>query len=243
MYVDAHAHLDDKWIVDDIAAVIKRAKDVGISAIIQNGINHKTNEASLALAKKYPILKVAMGIYPGEMNEDVEKSITFIRSHKKDICAIGEVGLDGTYENMALQQEIFSKMISLAKELDKPISIHTRKAEELVLKQLTEEKASKAHLHCFMGSRKLVKESVKAGHYFSIPCTIERSTHFQEIAKIVPLNLLLTETDSPYLGAVKGERNEPAKIVECVKKIAEIKGIEVEEMKKILFMNYQRLFS
>ncbi|MEK6967155.1 MAG: TatD family hydrolase [Nanoarchaeota archaeon] len=242
MFIDCHAHLDDKWFSKDLDEVISRAENAGIIAIIQNGLNHKTNEASLALSKKYKIVRPAFGIYPSEINEDVEKVCDFIKKHKKEVAAIGEVGLDGTHEKMDEQKIIFSRMISLAKELDKPMSVHTRKAELETLDQLENENVPKAHLHCFMGSMTLVKRAVKLGFYFSIPCTIERSTHFQEMVKIVPTTQILTETDSPYLGVEKGVRNEPSNIPLTVKKIAEIKGLEVEETKKIIFMNYKRVF-
>ncbi|HLD18398.1 MAG TPA: TatD family hydrolase [Candidatus Nanoarchaeia archaeon] len=242
MLVDVHAHLDDKWFSEDLDEVIERAEKAGIIAIIQNSLNHKTNEVSLSLSKKYKIIRPAFGIYPSEINEDVEKVCEFIRQHKKEVASIGEVGLDGTYPDMDGQKKVFSAMIAIAKELDKPISVHSRKAEQETLYELEKQDAHKVHLHCFIGSMALVKQAVKLGYSFSIPLTILKSSHFQEMAKIIPTTQLLTETDSPYLGIERGKRNEPSNIPLIVKKMAEIKGLELEEMQKILFINYKRLF-
>ncbi|TAL51780.1 MAG: TatD family deoxyribonuclease [Nanoarchaeota archaeon] len=242
MYADVHAHLDDKWFAEDIDDVIKRAENAGVKAIIQNGLNQKTNEKSIELSKKYKIIKPALGIYPSETGKDIDAVCDFIKKHKKIVCAIGEVGLDKTYENFDKQKGIFSRMISLAKELNKPISVHSRKAEKETIEQLESEGAKKVHLHCFMGNLEIAKKAIKLGYSFSIPCTIIKGSHFQELVKLVPLKQLLTETDSPYLGVERGKRNEPANIPQIVEKIAEIKGLELEDAKNILFMNYQQLF-
>src|SRR3989344_9546673 len=98
---------------------------------------------------------------------------------------------------MPAQQELFSKMIKLAKELSKPLSVHTRKAEAIVLEQLEKEGATRVHLHCFMGEMPLVRRAIKLGYSFSIPCTIARSEQFQAMAREIPSSLLLTETDAP----------------------------------------------
>ncbi len=242
MYADVHAHLNDPRIASDIDKIIENAKLAGINSIINNGTNYKTNLETLSLAKKYSIIRAALGVYPSEINEDIEKNIKLIKENSSSIAAIGEVGLDKTYPDFEKQQEVFSQMISLAIELNKPISVHTRAAEEQVILQLEREGAKKVHLHCFMGSIELVKKAAKLGYYFSVPCTIMRLAQFEEMVKIVPIPQLLTETDSPYLSAAKGVRNEPANIPSVVKKIAEIKSLEEQEARNLLFMNYQKLF-
>ena len=140
-------------------------------------------------------------------------------------------------KNRALQEFAFREFLMLAKELEIPAIIHSRKAEQDVIRIIKEINYKKVVLHCFTGKKSLIKDYKG---YFSIPAIILRSTHFQQLVKIVPLTRLLTETDSPYLSPFKDKPNEPANVVLTVKKIAEIKGIE--EPEKIIFMNYQRLF-
>lgn len=241
-YVDAHAHLNEQQFASGLDAVIARAKEAGVAAVVQNGTNRTSNEESLALARKYDIVRPALGMYPSETGCDTEDEVAFIRAHAQDICAIGEVGLDGTYPAMEKQQKLFSAMIALSRELEKPISVHTRKAEALVLEQLEKENAQKVHLHCFMGGMELVKKAIKLGYTFSIPCTIARASQFRDMVREIPTAQLLTETDAPYLPAVRGERNEPAKVAETVRTIAEIKGVTEEEMARMIYLNYTRLF-
>ena len=242
MYVDVHSHLFDKWIGEDVASVVLEAQKAGVSAIIENGVNHETNLQVLELSKKFSVIRPALGIYPSELTEDLDSEIEFIRSYANKIAAVGEVGLDGSYPEMDRQKEIFSAMIDLAKELDKPISVHSRKAESEVTDFLISKGAKKVHMHCFMGDLETLKKGINAGFYYSITCIVMINPLVQEIAKLVPTKQILTETDSPYLHWEKGARNEPKNVVESVKKIASLKGLEEEEMKKIIFMNYKKLF-
>ncbi len=257
MLIDVHTHLDHELFEKDLDKVISRAKEARVKVIITNGINPKTNRQSLEISKKYDIVKCAMGIYPidalqKEIEEgecpledekiDVDSEIEFIKSNAKDIAAIGEVGMDGKYGELEDQKEVFEKMILLAKELDIPIIVHSRKAEEECIELLEKHKMKKVIMHCFSGKKKLVNRIIENKWYFSIPCNCNRSQHFQKIIELASINKLLTETDAPLMGPVVGERNEPAFVSGTIKKIAEIKGFEVEEVEKNIFLNYQRLF-
>jgi len=244
MLVDVHCHLDfDQF--NDLDEVIERAKEAGLKAILNNGISKKSNRKTLELAEKYPLVKPVLGLYPDEalkMNDrQINAEIEFIKKSKP--VAIGEVGLDGMrVPNMIRQKEVFQKFIELAKELDIPIIVHSRQAEETAVEMLEKAKAKKVIMHCFNGSLKLVKRIEKNGWHFSIPANIVYANQFKELVKTVSSNYLLTETDSPFLGPEKGKRNEPMNVKETIKVIAEIKQIEVEEATKIIFMNYKRLF-
>ncbi len=255
---DVHCHLDHQSFDGQIDKLIENAKKAGVKAIITNGVNPESNRKALKIAKKYDIVLPALGIYPidalqretgtdsyGSGNGfDVDKEIGFIRQNKDKIAAIGEVGMDLKLgKDVNSQREVFGKMLRLADELDKPILIHSRKAEKEVMDILARTKHKKIVMHCFSGKKKYVIEGLKRGYYFSIPTNIVRSFQFQLLVEIAPMSQLLTETDAPYLSPYQGKTNEPAFITETIKQIAEIKKMDKEEVSKILFMNYQKLFA
>jgi len=250
LLVDVHAHLDLKEFDSDLDEVINRAKTAGIKVIINNGLNPESNRKTLELSKKYEILKPALGLYPDDAikltQEQIRDEINFIKRNKDKIIAIGEVGLDYKYckekKNQKFQKEIFLKIINLSKKINKPLIIHSRKAESDVIDMLENSDAKKAILHCFSGKLKLIKKAAELGYYFSVPTNVVRSSQFQKLVEIVDINQILTETDSPYLSPYKGRRNEPAFIIETIKKIAEIKNITINETANNIFMNYQKVF-
>ncbi|MBI1969264.1 TatD family hydrolase [Candidatus Woesearchaeota archaeon] len=259
MFIDAHAHLDHPSFHEDVEQVIERAKKAGVGIIVANGVNPETNRRVLELAKKYAIVKAALGIYPIEALQqeikegeyplkpnvfDVNEEIDFIRKQKNHIVGIGECGLDDHHVQGKLesQKKVFEKMIGLAEQVKKPIIVHSRKAEQEVLDMLISSRIKKVLLHCFSGNMKQVKQGEEEGYYFSIPANVTFSTHFQEMVKRININQLLTETDCPYLSPFKGQRNEPAFVVESTKKIAELKGFTLEETENNIMMNYKTLF-
>jgi TatD DNase family protein len=256
--VDAHCHLEHPDFSDDIDQVIERAKAAGVTHIITNGVDPRTNRLALALSKKYDIVQLSMSIYPpdalanevasGEFSMktgpfDIDEEIKFIGSHKEDIIAVGEAGLDfATGDRPDEQKEIFRRMIALAIKLDKPIVVHSRKAERDAVEILEESGVKRVMMHCFHGKFKLVERIIENGWYITIPTNVVRSEHFQKIVKEIDISRLLTETDAPYLSPFKDKRNEPAFITESIKKIAELKGMDQEEVKNNMFLNFQRLF-
>ncbi len=254
-FVDVHCHLDHPWFDTDRDDVIRRAEDAGVSVIITHGINPATNRKTLDLAEKYPCVKSALGIYPVDAFKreadsvwpyhefDVDEEIKFIRANAKRVVGIGEIGLDGVEKSQVHEQIIvFERMIALAEDLNLPIIVHSRKAEREVLDVLEKHPRLKVLLHCFCGGKILIARAEKMGCHFSIPANVVRSQEFQSLAKMVSISRLLTETDAPFLSPVRGERCEPASVVGSVQKIAEIKGMTIEETAKNIFLNYQRLF-
>lgn len=242
MFVDVHTHVTDPAFDLDRKEVIERS---GCVALVNNGYTPEDNEKTIALAKKYPLVKAALGLHPSETRhmstKDVDNVLSFIARHKP--FAIGEVGLDGTYENMDQQVAAFKKFIALAIKKDLPLIVHSRKAELLVVDTLEAAGAKKVVLHCFSGKLKLAERAEKLGWCFSIPPIIRHSTHFKELVKKISLTRLLTETDAPYLAPEKGTRNEPKNVRVVVETIAEIKGLDANEAENAIYMNYQRLFS
>ena len=257
MIVDVHAHLDHSLVKDRLDEVIDNAKKAGVKSIITCGINHETNLIALEISKKHKdIVRCAFGLYPRDAftreeidnayksdSHSIDEELKFFEKHKTDIIAIGEVGLD--YYNgkdKVLQENDFVKIIHLAKKLDKPLIIHSRKAESDALDILEREGAKKVVMHCFSGKKSLVARAAKLGYYFSIPTNIVRAENFQLIVKEINISQLLTETDTPYLSPFKDKRNEPAFIVETIKKIAEIKCMTEQDVMQNIYMNYQKLF-
>ena len=138
--------------------------------------------------------------------------------------------------------EVFNKVLSLAEKINKPVIVHSRKAEKECIEILETFKIKHIDMHCFGGNFKLVKKIQDNGWIFSIPTNIVRLFHFQKIVEETPMSQLLTETDSPYLSPYPEKRNEPSFVVETIKKISEIKKLDEEEVKKLIYMNFQKIF-
>ncbi len=259
MYIDVHAHLDPCFFTEQqIEEAVKNAENNNVKLIIANGLNKETNRHALLLAKKYPQIKAALGIYPWEammddvraghykeetINFDVEEEIAFIRKYKNQIIAIGEVGIDQKLEHKTRKQfDIFEKIVELSKEIGKPLIIHSRKAEAEVIELLEKHYAKKVVMHCFSGKKVLWQKIRDNKWYCSIPTNCVRSDHFQELIKFMPITQLFGETDSPFLAPAKDQKNEPANVVETYKMIAKIKKLELKEVENALYQNYQQLF-
>lgn len=252
LLIDVHAHMNFPSYDDDREKVLKDCEESGVRLIVTNGTDPKSNRETQALCDEFSILKPAYGFYPVHVAEEgiekVHEEIKWIKQHKP--VAIGEVGLDyfvgddnpnGGFHKET-QKEAFKLFIHLAKELDIPIIIHSRKAESDVLDVLEEESAKKVILHCFMGKRKFAERAIKLGYNFSLPVVAIKLEQMQWIIKHAPLQQLLTETDSPYLAPVRGDRNSPKHVELVIDKIAEIKGMDAVEVANQVFFNYQRLF-
>jgi len=259
MLIDIHSHLDHCYFKDDLDEVINNAKKANVKIILTAGINPETNRKALILAEKYDIVKSCLGIYPiqtlqkeieskeipsKENKFDIDNEIKFIEKNTKNIVAIGEVGLDYFWvkDKIKEQKELFEKMISLAEKLNKPIIVHSRKAEEDAIDMLKSSKLKKIIMHCFTGKKSLVKRIVDNGWFLTAPTCITRSIQFQENIKLVPITQLFCETDAPYLSPYKDKRNEPAFVLEAYKKVAEIKGMELKEVINNVWMNWQKIF-
>jgi len=261
--IDIHAHLDHARFKQDTDKVIENAKKANVKIIINSGVNPKTNRKALDLAKKYDIVKVSFGLYPldalakelesGEASGfprdteafDLDKELAWIEENKSSCVAIGEIGLDYNWVTGKEheQKEIFEKILTVAKKLDKPVVIHSRKAEADAIEILEKMNMKKVVMHCFSGKVSLIKRAADNGWFFSVPPVITRLQHFQTLVSIVQLNQLLTETDSPYLSPVAGERNEPANVAVTIKEIAKIKNISEKEVSDTIWENSKKLFN
>src|SRR3989338_410202 len=245
-FIDVHCHLDFDSLYSSLDNVIMEAKSAGVGIILTNWIDARTNRLSLCIAEKHSIVKSALGIYPpvGHFAEnELIKELDFIRSKRKNIFAVGEIGMDfKNAHDKKVQENVFVSQLGLAEDIGKPVVIHSREAEKEVIDIMEKMKQGKVLLHCFHGRKSLIGKGIKLGFYFSISTNVVRSEHTQMLASLVPLNRIFAETDAPFMSPFKEKGNRPAFVVESYKKIAEIKGITIEEARNHIYMNWQRLF-
>jgi len=245
--VDVHAHICDPCFDRDRDQVLERARKVGVKAIIAVGENLDDAQKNLELAKRYPMLKPAAGLYPTHLDLNLaQKMSAFIRRQCSCLVAIGEVGL-GYWavkedDEKELQREIFKLFIELAKDLNLPLNVHSRSAGRQAIALLIESSAAKVQMHAFDGKAAAAQPAVEAGYFFSIPPSVIRSRQKQKLVKRLPLSCLLVETDSPVLGPSHETRNEQANILQSIKSIAALKNIDETEVLAVVSENTERLY-
>jgi TatD DNase family protein len=245
--VDTHAHLCSPEFDHDRHEVLARANAAGVGAVIAVGETLAEAEGNLALAGKFPMVKPAAGLYPTVLDGDhAEKMHAFIRSHRAQLAAIGEVGLDHwavkEEPDRAVQREIFAGFIRLSRELDLPLNVHSRSAGRQAVALLLEAGAARVQLHAFDGKASTALPAVEAGYFFSIPPSVVRSRQKQKLVWHLPLACLLVETDSPVLGPEPQVRNEPANLPLAIHAIAEIKGLCARQVVEAVAANTMRLY-
>ena len=245
--MDTHVHLCDPAFADDLQDVLQRAKDCGIKALLAVGENLADARTNLKLAEIYPEVLPAAGLYPGNADLDqAEAMVAFIRQHRDSLVAIGEVGLDfrlaETDADKELQREVFKKFISLSRELDLPLNVHSRSAGRHAVNWLLQHGATRVQLHAFDGKAGSALAAVEAGYFFSVPPSALRSRQKQKLIKQLPLSCLLLETDAPVLGPIPNERNEPQNLVFSLKAAAEIKNIPEARILEAVQLNTKRLY-
>jgi len=252
LFTDSHAHLDDRKFDGDRHEMLMRAREKGVSCIINVGYDILSSQRSLSLADKYDFIYAGVGIHPHDAEEEGHKGLENLWKLVKGskVVAVGEMGLD-YYRDLSpreIQQDMFRQQISIAREVGKPIIVHDRDAHGDVMKILREENAAVAGgvLHCFSGSLEMARECLKMGFYISIagPVTFNNAGKLREIAVEVPLDRLLIETDAPYLTPEphRGKRNESAYVVHVGERIAELRGIPVCELAEATSKNARNLF-
>ncbi|MBN2242436.1 MAG: TatD family hydrolase, partial [Acidobacteria bacterium] len=244
---DTHAHLCDPVFDPDRLLVLERARRAGVSRIIAVSENLADAEKNLALADKNPMIRPAAGLYPTNLDlAQASEMVDFIRIHADRLSAIGEVGLDywkvQEESGREMQREIFRGFIDLSLELGIPLNVHSRSAGRHAVEFLLRHSAAKVQLHAFDGKTASALPALEAGYFFSIPPSIVRSGQKRKLASKLPLSNILIETDSPVLGPVSGDRNEPANAWIAVKTIAELKGLPEEAVAEAVGENAFRLY-
>ncbi|MEK6974293.1 MAG: TatD family hydrolase [Nanoarchaeota archaeon] len=247
MLFDVHCHLTDMYFSGKIDSIVDECIGKNVSILISAGLNPIDNRKVLEISKKHKIVNASLGLYPLDAislkEEEIIGEIGFITKNKENIIAISEVGLDLHYTNEIKKQIwAFQNFIELSEKIGKPLIVHSRKAEAEVIEMLESSNVKSAILHSFGGNKNLIKRAIDNKFYFSIPPLIARSSNFQTLVDLAPLNLLLTESDSPYQSPTKNQRNYPFNVIESFKKISEIKKLDKIETENILFMNFQKIF-
>ncbi|RJX16185.1 TatD family deoxyribonuclease [Candidatus Bathyarchaeota archaeon] len=247
--IDIHCHLTFKQYDEDREKVIEDAKKF-LKALITSGTEPEDSKKTLVLAEKYPkFVYVTLGLHPIHVPEltgkQIEEYMEFIKINKNKIVGIGEIGLDYYWikDSVKIQKtkEVFVEFLSLAKELNLPVVLHFRQALEEGFKLVTQNNVKEAIFHCFSGKKGLAQEIVNQNYYISIAPNIFRSKNIKKVAKTIPLEKILTETDSPFL-AVEGEKNFPQNVKFVVEKIAEERKISPIEVEKIVDKNASKIF-
>ena len=240
MFIDTHCHLHDQKLIDTDFHVGEYLRD-GVDIVINAGCCALTSEMGRDLAEKYPSVYFMTGCHPSDSNgfdEQEFERIKKLTSHEKCV-AVGEIGLDYYWEpyDKAVQQRVFLEQIELAHQSKLPICIHSREATADMLKILKENKSKLEYgavMHCFSGSRETAMEVLKLGLYISFagPLTFKNASNLVEVAKFVPEDRCLTETDCPYLTPhpFRGKLNSPKHVSLVTAKLAEFKGVSVEYM-------------
>lgn len=252
LLVDSHAHLDGRQFVNDLDETVERATANGISHILTIGCDLESSENSITVAEKYENIFAAVGVHPHDATEINDAALAKLRtmlSHPK-VVALGEIGLDYYRDRSPreIQREAFRQQIRLAREVGKPIIVHDRDAHDEVIQTLKEEDAAEVGgiLHCFSGDLNMAKQCLELGFYLSFTGTITypKNEEVREIIKEIPIDRMLVETDCPYLSPQKfrGKRNEPAYVRYTAEKMAEIKGLTIEDVARVTSRNCHNLF-
>lgn len=249
-YIDVHTHLNLKDFAEDQSAAILRMKEEGVGAIVV-GVDEKTSREAVALAETNENIWASVGLHPNDISEGESLEwLTELSRHPK-VVAIGECGLDYFRSDESLwelQKEFFIKQIEIAKEAGKLLMLHIRKGEKdaykdalLILKSHPE---VKGNAHFFAGNVEHAQGFFELGYTISFPGTITFTHDYDEVVKMTPLSMLHAETDAPYATPTpyRGTRNEPIRVIEVYKKIAELKGMSEEEVRIALLENAQRVF-
>ena len=251
MLIDTHCHLDFAEFDSDRDQVIKRAKDNNVDIIINIGSSVEGSRRSVELSKEYSNVYSAVGIHPHEADIFSQECCNSIRELAKDnkVVAIGEIGLDyfKNFSKAQNQKLLFTSLLGIAKEINKPLVIHTRQAQIDTLNIIKGVMPIRAVVHCFSGDKLFLKECLDLGFMISFACNItyKKADDLREVLKVAPLDRLLLETDAPYLApeGFRGKRNEPMQIKLLAEKIAQIKGINFDEVSRKTTENARGFFN
>lgn len=254
MFIDSHCHLDrlNLSLYDNqLANVVAAASAAQVNKLLCISVTLQDFPAMLAQTQDFPNVLVSCGAHPLNQGDSLDEQQLYSLADQARVIAIGETGLDYHYapETKALQLDSFKKHIKVAKALKKPLIIHTRAAQQDTLDILSHEGADEVGgiLHCFTESWEMAEQALALGFYISFSgiVTFKNASALREVAKKVPDDRLLIETDAPYLAPVpfRGEENQPAFVVEVAKHLASIRGQSVEKIAQITSDNFNRLFN
>ena len=256
-FFDTHSHYNDEKFDEDREQIIKDTYESGVTKFVCAGYNIESSKKAIELSKKYEFIYSICGISPNdipqseqELWKDIAEISKIVQENMTNkLVAIGEIGLDYYWntENKGLQKEAFAKQIDLANELDLPIVIHSRDASVDTIEILKEHQVRKSGIfHCCQFNQEMIRQALALGYYISFagPVTFKNSKNAPDIVNMVPLDRILIETDSPYLAPEpnRGKRNDSRNIKFVAQKIADLRGMSIEEISRITYENAMRIF-
>jgi TatD DNase family protein len=258
MFIDSHAHIDGPEYDADRDEIIARAREAGLRAILNVGTGEPLSgsfERAVQAASRYTEVYAAVGVHPHDarlFNDGAEQLLCRLMKESARVIAWGEIGLDYHYDHSPrdVQREVFARQLRLAREAGLPVIIHSREAEDDTVSILRAERdgaGSGGIMHCFGGSERMAREVLDLGFMISFAgnVTFKKALNLREAARVVPLERLLIETDCPFLTPVpfRGRRNEPARVVEVARCLAELHEMETIEMGRLTTNNFLRFFN
>lgn len=251
MLFDTHAHMDDRAFDEDRSELLASLPSQGLGLVLNPGCSLASSRNVDALTREYDYIYGAVGSHPDvadEVNEAVLEEYRILCKGNPKIKAIGEIGLDYHYEDIPrdIQKQAFRMQMELARALGLPVIVHERDAHEDGLKIVDEFRSVTGVFHCYSGSLEMAKELVRRGWYigFTGVLTFKNARKAVEVAANIPLDRLVLETDCPYMSPepFRGKRNDPGKLYRMAEKLAEIRGLTVEEIHAITMANGKRLY-
>ncbi|MCF7924024.1 MAG: TatD family hydrolase [Candidatus Izimaplasma sp.] len=253
MLIDSHVHLNDEQLFTKIESLIEKAQKVDVVAFIVVGYDIDSSKLAIELATMYDSVYAAIGIHPSEASYYRQEDLDWIDknlSHPK-VKAVGEIGLDYHWDKsfMEKQKDLFIKQIKLANKHKMPISIHMRDAIQDTYEIIKEykDKDLSGVMHCYSGSKEFMQQFLDINMYISLagPVTFKNAKTPKEVAKEVPIEKLLVETDAPYLSPVpyRGKQNQPRNVEFIAKEIAKIRGLSFQELADRTYDNTVKLFN
>jgi len=256
-FVDSHCHIDGAEYDADRDDVISRARDAGVGTMLNVGTGDPHSgafERAVELAETHTDIYAAVGVHPHDaklFDDRAEQRLLDLAKQNRRVIAWGEIGLDYHYDHSPrdVQREVFGRQLRLARSLALPVIIHSREANDDTIAILREEMSGSERggvLHCFGGSLEMATSAIALGFFISFAgnLTFKKAEDLREIARQLPLDRLLIETDCPYLTPVpfRGKRNEPARVVETARCLAELHGQELGEIGRVTSENFGKLF-
>ena len=251
MLFDTHAHMDDRAFQEDRDEILEGLAGKGVGLVMNPGCSLASSRNAIALAEKYPFVYAAVGSHPDvadEVNEEtLEEYRKLCKLHDK-VKAIGEIGIDYHYEDIPreLQMKAFRMQMELAREVKLPVIVHEREAHEDGVAVVREFSDVTGVFHCYSGSAEMARQLVDKGWYigFTGVLTFKNARKAIETAQAIPIDRIVLETDCPYMAPVphRGKRNDPGYLGHMAEKLAEIRGLSLEEIHQITFENGKRLY-
>lgn len=251
MLFDTHAHMDDRAFDQDRDTLLSELPQQGIGLLMNPGCSLASSRQACALAERYGYIYAAVGSHPDaadEVNEDVLEAYRILCKQNPKVKAIGEIGLDYHYEDIPRQRQLeaFRDQMALARELDLPVIVHEREAHQDGMAVVDEFPQVTGVFHCYSGSAEMAKELIKRGWYigFTGVLTFKNARKAVEVAREIPLDRIVLETDCPYMSPepFRGKRNDPGKLYRMAQALAQIRELPAEQVEAITFENGKRLY-